>query len=223
MRDGTEISRPRGRPRRFDPDAALVRARQVFLRHGYDGATLDALAEAMGINRPSLYAAFGDKETLYLRALEAFGRDVSEGMRMALAATPDLAAAIGAVYGAALDIYFAEAEAPTGCLVMSTAVTAALDLPAARAIADAVLDDLDSAFTARIAEAVKAGALPAGTDAASLGEMATGGLVALAIRARAGQSRARLDRIAANTARLLAAGGGSAGPQAALGSGARSA
>jgi AcrR family transcriptional regulator len=204
MQDGTKISRPRGRPRRFDPDAALAQARAVFLRHGYDGATLDELAAAMGINRPSLYAAFGDKESLYLRVVEAFGREVGGGLREALASRPDLAGAIRAVYGAALDVYFADVAGPTGCLVMSTAVTAALDLPPARAIAQFVLDDLDAAFAARIAAAKAAGETAPDADPGTLAEIATGGLVSLAIRARAGQPRARLDAIADRMAHMVA-------------------
>src|SRR5947199_5777311 len=61
-----------GRPRQFDADLALDRALAVFWRRGYEGATLDDLTAAMGINRPSLYAAFGDKERLFRRALERY-------------------------------------------------------------------------------------------------------------------------------------------------------
>src|SRR6478735_6461503 len=62
----------RGRPRSFDPDAALDRAIEVFWRQGYEGTTLDDLTGAMGINRPSLYAAFGNKEATFRRAVERY-------------------------------------------------------------------------------------------------------------------------------------------------------
>src|SRR4249919_2313925 len=66
----TADSRPRGRPRSFDPDAVLEKARGVFWTLGYAATSLDDLAAATGLNRPSLYAAFGDKHALYMRALE---------------------------------------------------------------------------------------------------------------------------------------------------------
>ena len=60
----------RGRPRAYDPDAALKAARDVFWVKGYAATSLDDIAEATGMNRPSLYAAFGDKEAIYLAALK---------------------------------------------------------------------------------------------------------------------------------------------------------
>src|SRR5258706_15799806 len=64
--------KPRGRPRSFDRDTALERAMEVFWRFGFEGASLHDLTEAMGINPPSLYAAFGDKEGLFLEAVERY-------------------------------------------------------------------------------------------------------------------------------------------------------
>src|SRR5438552_18015031 len=63
---------PRGRPRAFDPDAALERAMHVFWAKGYEGATLSDLTRAMRINRPSLYAAFGNKQQLFRKVLDRY-------------------------------------------------------------------------------------------------------------------------------------------------------
>jgi AcrR family transcriptional regulator len=63
----------RGRPRSFDPEIALDRAVKVFWEKGYEGASMSDLTEAMGINRPSLYAAFGDKESLFRKVLDRYG------------------------------------------------------------------------------------------------------------------------------------------------------
>src|SRR5947209_12514519 len=65
-------ARPRGRPRSFDERYALEKAIQVFWSKGYDGVTIDDLVAGMGVGRPSLYAVFGDKRTLFLRALRAY-------------------------------------------------------------------------------------------------------------------------------------------------------
>ena len=77
-----------GRPREFDVDEALDRALQVFWRKGYEGASLPDLTEAMGINRPSLYAAFGNKEELFRKALDRYAERAG-GLRLASAERAD--------------------------------------------------------------------------------------------------------------------------------------
>src|SRR5207249_2480008 len=71
MKSGPTTAR-RGRPRTFDPNLALDRALEVFWRKGYEGASLSDLTKATGINRPSLYAAFGNKENLFRLALDRY-------------------------------------------------------------------------------------------------------------------------------------------------------
>src|SRR5215208_5043354 len=72
QKSGQEERRRRGRPRGYDPDAAMTQAIRTFWKAGYSGTSLDDLGGATGMNRPSLYAAFGDKRTLYLKALEHY-------------------------------------------------------------------------------------------------------------------------------------------------------
>src|SRR5436853_4401141 len=76
-------AKPRGRPRSFDEMEALERATQVFWSKGYDGVTIDDLVAGMGVGRPSLYAVFGDKRTLFLRVLRAYAE--KKGARAAKA------------------------------------------------------------------------------------------------------------------------------------------
>ncbi|BCJ58121.1 hypothetical protein Jiend_15430 [Micromonospora endophytica] len=71
----------RGRPRSFDRDVALRRAMEVFWRHGYQGASMTALTAAMGINSPSLYAAFGSKEALFRAAVALYNTTEGRGRR----------------------------------------------------------------------------------------------------------------------------------------------
>src|ERR1700753_2524358 len=76
-------AKPRGRPRSFDEKGALEKATQVFWSKGYDGVTIDDLVAGMGVGRPSLYAVFGDKRTIFLRALRAYAE--AKGARAAKA------------------------------------------------------------------------------------------------------------------------------------------
>lgn len=74
----------RGRPRQFDPDEALTAAMRVFWEHGYTGASISILVKAMGLNRGSLYATFGDKEALFHRVMELYEREKTAYMMDAL-------------------------------------------------------------------------------------------------------------------------------------------
>ena len=78
------IKRSRGRPRKFDEDEAIRMATNVFWAKGFDGATIDDLVEGMGVGRPSLYAIFGDKSTLFVRCLEAYREDLGKQAAQAL-------------------------------------------------------------------------------------------------------------------------------------------
>src|ERR1041384_1088527 len=95
------LKRPRGRPRAYEPDQALARAMDAFWEGGYAGTSLDTLADKMGMNRPSLYAAFGDKEQLYLKALERYGEGSRAFVKGAFEADQPLAKALMQVYTAA--------------------------------------------------------------------------------------------------------------------------
>ncbi|PXA83154.1 TetR family transcriptional regulator, partial [Caulobacter sp. D5] len=95
----------RGRPRAYDPQVALAKATETFWTQGYAGASLDDLSAATGMNRPSLYGAFGDKQALFSAAIDAY-MDASRGaMVQAFRAGGTLRQALERVYRAALYIY----------------------------------------------------------------------------------------------------------------------
>src|ERR1700750_3200940 len=77
-------ARPRGRPRSLGETGGLEKAPQVFWSKGYDGVTIDDLVEGMGVGRPSLYAVFGDKRAIFLRALKAYAEAKGARARKAL-------------------------------------------------------------------------------------------------------------------------------------------
>jgi len=105
-----------GRPRSFDENAALDAAIDVFSRYGYEGASLDQLTAAMGINRPSLYGAFGDKADLFEKAIARYAEGPGRAGVAAIEAAPDLAAAICNFFGV-IEANSCTQNRPPGCLV----------------------------------------------------------------------------------------------------------
>jgi len=108
--------RPRGRPRSFDERDALGKAIQVFWSKGYDGVTVDDLVAGMGVGRPSLYSVFGDKRTLFLRALRAYAEKKGARAATALLSPRTLRDSLGAFFRNAVETATEEGSAP-GCLL----------------------------------------------------------------------------------------------------------
>src|SRR5271170_1976714 len=109
-----------GRPRSFDADKALDRALQVFWRKGFEGASLADLTKAMGINRPSLYAAFGDKEALFRKVLDRYADGPASYVREALQ-EPTARAVMERLLRGAAEIS-ADRHSPRGCLMVQGAL-----------------------------------------------------------------------------------------------------
>lgn len=188
--------RPRGRPRAYDPEDALARATRQFWRGGFAGTSLDELSAATGMNRPSLYGAFGDKRALYLATLDRYLALSLSAMHDALDPERPLAEGLREVYERSLALYFAEADAPLGCFLVGTAATeAARDEGVRDKLGDA-FRALTGAFEERFRAARAAGELAKGADPALLANLAAAVLYAIALRARAGDSRASLRKFA---------------------------
>ncbi|HRX87582.1 MAG TPA: helix-turn-helix domain-containing protein, partial [Phycisphaerae bacterium] len=111
----------RGRPRTFDEHLALTRALEIFWRKGYAGASLEELTTAMGINRPSLYAAFGNKEALFRRALDHYERGPA-GYFAAALAEPAARAAIERLLRESVAVVTG-GRTPRGCLLVQGALS----------------------------------------------------------------------------------------------------
>jgi TetR/AcrR family transcriptional regulator, copper-responsive repressor len=188
-------SKPRGRPREYDPEAALRAAMDVFWRLGYAGASLDEISAATGMNRPSLRAAFGDKHAIYLKALRNYWELKLAAMREALEGQP-LEAALMRAYEAALSIYYSGEEGARGCFVLGTAITEAAGDAEVRSIVTEVFEGLDAGFEARLRAAHAAGELRQDVDVETLAALATATMHSIAVRARAGASREELMRLA---------------------------
>ena len=193
----------RGRPREYDPERALARAAEAFWKHGYAATSLDDLAAATGMNRPSLYAAFGDKRALYLHALDRYWRQAYVAMDEALELDAPLGEALMRVYRKALSLYFPVKGRPRGCFAIGTATTEAMQDPGVRkAFADG-LRALDRRFEARLRAARNGGELASDADPEALALLASATLHTLAVRARSGTPRAELERLARRAISLI--------------------
>lgn len=186
--------RPRGRPRAYDPDTALARATELFWSAGYSAASLDQLGSATGMNRPSLYSAFGDKRELYLKALQRYRAGAADLQDRAMSGERALREELRQVYRGALDVYYGGDEGPRGCFLIGTALTEAMKDPEMRAAAHEGLRALDRKFEQRLKLAKERGELPAGAEPAALARFAASLVHSLAIRSRAGEPRKALER-----------------------------
>lgn len=195
--------RSRGRPRAYDPEEALARARDTFWRSGYAGTSLDDLSAATGMNRPSLYAAFGDKHALYLLTVERYIEAGRAAMEAALDETLPLAEALLRVFDGALAWYLPPRAAQRGCLLIGTAAVEAVADEAVRERLAAGLRAFDFAFERRLRYAVQQGELPADADPAALARVASALLHSTALRARAGEPHATLRATAAAGVALI--------------------
>jgi AcrR family transcriptional regulator len=204
--------RGRGRPRSYDPEAALQRATEAFWKKGYAATSLDDLAAATGMNRPSLYAGFGDKRALYLKALNRYWERGLKAMDEALQPEMPLAEALYHLYQLALGLYFPNKGRSRGCFGIGTALTEAVEDPLIRDVFAGGLRRIHAGFESCVRRAKSRGELSKDADVETLAGLASAVLSSLAVRSRAGTPRENLERFAKSSAQAIATLG-SAGAQ----------
>ena len=193
----------RGRPRSFDAEEVLTRARDVFWAGGFSGSSLDDLGAAMAMNRPSLYNAFGDKTRLYLTTLERYSAESMALIRDKLGPERPLATGLRQVYARAIASYLAGPSGARGCFLIGTAATEAVTNPEVRRLLHDSLAAFEQAFEARFRIAAKTGEIAKEAGPVLLARMASAILHSLAVRARAGETRAVLEAIADGGVRMI--------------------
>ena len=194
--------RSRGRPREYDADKALERAANCFWKHGYAGTSLDDLAHATGMNRPSLYAAFGNKRDLYLKTLRRYLGESRDTAKALLADGPSLRTYLERFYRAALNVYFAGSGA-RGCYSIGTAATESAVDAAVRSLLGDSIQGTDAFFASLVRNAIELGEIHPKASPEALAQVLTATLHTLAIRSRAGQSRPELEKLAAATIEIV--------------------
>jgi AcrR family transcriptional regulator len=185
---------PRGRPRTFDADQALDRALDVFWRKGYEGATLPDLTEAMGINRPSLYAAFGNKEELFRKVLDRYAEGPASYVGEALAEPTARKVAERLLYGAVE--LLCDPKTPCGCLAVHGALACGDEGEQVKQELCARRKSFELAVRRRFQKARAEKDLAATADPAALAGFLTAVTHGLAVQAAGGARRKELKRVA---------------------------
>src|ERR1700675_1511247 len=178
-----------GRPREFDIDKALERAMALFWRQGYEGTSLADLTRELGLTRPSLYAAFGSKEGLFLKALDLY--ETRAGYRQAALTAPSAAAYARALLEGAADLH-GDKRNPPGCLGVQGALACApqsdsirKELIRRRKIGESIILD-------RLKRAKAEGDLPPDADPAELARYLSIVIYGITIQAAGGATRKEL-------------------------------
>lgn len=185
-----------GRPREFDRGAALEAAMLLFWRKGFAMTSMNDLCEAMGIRSPSLYAAFGSKEGLYLEALDHYVRTVGPPIWDRLEHGGTARAGVESLLLAATESLPKSRATPAGCMAALGAVGD--EWPAAiTGVVRKVRSKMLGSLRARLERAAAEGELPAATNIDHLSRFYLGVFEGMAIQARDGASRAELRGVAA--------------------------
>ena len=184
----------RGRPKLYDTEVALKAAGAVFWEKGFSGTSLDDLSDAMGMNRPSIYRAFGDKEEIYRQSLNQFGKVMDEAFTQTLMHEKEIRKGLRKFYRKALEVYSSD-ETALGCMVWSTAPAATLIHPEVQADLLDAINHVDARLMQKIELAIEQGQVNKNVDAKSLSKLLQALLHSISIRVRAGQSLAGLRRL----------------------------
>jgi AcrR family transcriptional regulator len=193
-------TRPRGRPRSFDELEALEKAVQVFWSKGYDGVTIDDLVDGMGVGRPSLYAVFGDKRTLFLRALRAYAEKKGALAAKALLSPQALRASLASFMRQAVE-FATEKGSAVGCLIVCVAPL--VDDAEVRQFLQKATAGAVAMVERRFRDGISAGEIPSDFPVAVRASQVIDLVHGLTMRAKMGATRKTLLRDAEEAADLV--------------------
>lgn len=185
----------RGRPRAYEPEVALGKALDLFRKDGFAATSLDDLSAATGMNRPSLYGAFGDKRELYIKSYQRYRADARAAMIDIFRDELPIRKRLERIFAVALDIYLSGDAGPRGCFTVMTAASEAVSDPEIRAMVLEGFSELDKAFAACFRLAKEKGELTEAADPAVLAQLASATIHTVALRARAQVPRKDLETI----------------------------
>jgi AcrR family transcriptional regulator len=197
----------RGRPRAYEPEIALGKALDLFRKGGFAATSLDDLSAATGMNRPSLYGAFGDKRELYIKSYARYRADARDAMIEIFRDEMPIRKRLARIYAVALDIFLSGEAGPRGCFTVMTAASEAVADPEIRAMVLKGFSELDKAFEACFRLAREKDELPPSADPLVLAQLASATMDTVAIRARAGVPRKELEAIVKGAIEVMCGAG----------------
>ncbi len=195
----------KGRPRKFDRNVALNRALGVFWQRGYEPASIAELCTAMGINPPSLYAAFGNKSQLFMEAVLHYEEIYWNAAWDHMEGIPDVREAITGFFMDAARILTTQ-EAPCGCLVVIAAMNLSPEAKQVNEALRALRQEGKDCFLSRLKRALEDKQFPSRTDVEALAFTLNTILEGMSVQARDGVTRPELERIAATAMAILPGG-----------------
>lgn len=194
MRTSTPAEARMGRPREFDEDAALEAAMRVFWQKSYEGATMSDLTEAMGINRSSMYAAFGDKQALFRRVVDRYQQGPMTFIRNALEKPTVRKVASSLLHG--IVNFLSQPDQPRGCLLIQGALACGDDAEPIKKAVTIGRKSGEDALRKRMIKAQREGELANEVNAADFARFFSTVMNGLAIQAANGATRDEMKRIA---------------------------
>lgn len=193
----------RGRPRAYDPTQALKAARDVFWLKGYAATSLDDIVGATGMNRPSLYAAFGDKEAIYLAALKMQSELLVTAVASACQLEMKLKPFLDLFFERCIESYMAGAQGARGCFLVGTALTESLMREDVGEVVRSAFSRCEDALEQRFRRAKKDGDLRKTADARAIAMLMSSTMHEMAMLARAGAKRDMLQQRASMAIKLI--------------------
>lgn len=191
----TKIARGRGRPRQFDKEAALDAALRLFWRHGFEGSSIAALAESMKVTVPSLYLAFGNKESLFMQSVEHYCRQYSAGMYVRAFEQPTAREVACTILSGEVDLVSGP-ETPEGCLMVQGALATGPGAEAVQQVMSQLRRQAQADVAKRFERARRARELPIGWKPETLAAYLMTVTAGMAVQAKGGASRPELLRVA---------------------------
>lgn len=190
----TDTKKLRGRPRVFDMDEALDKALQIFWKRGYEGASLAELTEALGVNKPSLYAAFGNKEELFMKALSKYVAGPVAFVREVINEPTARDVAQRFLYQAAE--FLTEPTHPKGCMVVQGALSGGESAEMIKSVLIQYRTAYEKVLTKRFEQAKQDGDLSSDADPQTLAKYLATMHQGMSVQATSGASKEELRAIA---------------------------
>lgn len=200
--ENTAIKKPKGRPRSFNRDKALISALDIFWRKGYEPASVTELCQAMEINPPSLYSAFGNKAKLFLEAVSYYEKVYWKATWERLEEVEDIHQAIDNFFSESADILLSP-SAPCGCMVVLAAINVSQESADVVQAVSALRQEGKDLFDKRLRRAVREKQLPPNTNTVAMATVLNTLLEGMSIEAKDGATLQSLKTIGQHATRLL--------------------